>query len=199
MGVLVGAYIPEHFDNKRTVEEMTYKLMRSAYECDRQEAKWLIEDKTNVTIKSKSGFTPLHWVAWSKSRARRCRTIAEWLIQAGAEVNNASNSGLTPLHLAAEGHHRSMVKLLLCYGTQINATNEKKQTPLHLAIENKSTNNRERTVKVLVQAGANLELTDKNGKTPRALIKSDKTLESFIENRVNTNKIKLKCPNQNRS
>ena len=187
IGVVLGVIFTEHFDKKRTAEEMSYKLMRSAYECDFREARWLIEDKADVNTKSKSGFTPLHWVAWGDTTIRGCKTIAEQLIQSGANVNDDSNSGLTPLHLAAQSHYRAMVILLLCNGAQINAENKKLKTPLHLAIEQKyDEDDRDSTVKELVRAGANLELKDENGKTLKALFDNDEKWNEFLAKRVDT-------------
>ena len=201
IGVVVGAIMTDHFDRKRGEEELSNKLMLSAYECDFREASWLLEGKANVNTKSKSGLTPLHRVIKSKKTIRQCYLIAERLIRFGAKVNASSNSGDTPLHFAAEKHLRNMMRLLVCNRAQINATNKEMQTPLLLAIINtertiERKENRDSAIKMLVRAGANLELTDKNGRTPKAIYDNDEKWEEFLERRLETNEyIERRCSN----
>ena len=93
------------------------------------------------------------------------------LAQAGADVNAREPQwGETPLMFAAGlggGRNRTdddaMEALSLClkWGADINAFNSTGQTALHIAVERS-----DRLVKFLAERGAELDLKDKDGRTP---------------------------------
>ncbi|WP_145971879.1 ankyrin repeat domain-containing protein [Wolbachia endosymbiont of Cimex lectularius] len=116
-------------------------------------AKALIESGIDVN----DGF-PLHCAA-----ERGHVQVAEILLAAKADVNMHDQYKLTPLDYAVElGNKIEMVKLLLKKGAT-NVPNQYGQTPLHYAAERGHV----QTVETLLKEGnADVDLQDKNGKTP---------------------------------
>lgn len=58
--------------------------------------------------KNFTGFTPLHWAAYSG----RTETVKP-LVEAGADINSRNEDGLTPLHVAASRGHLDFIKFLI--------------------------------------------------------------------------------------
>lgn len=88
---------------------------------------------------------------------------ARLLLTSGAQVDEWKD-GQTPLHRAAAYGLAGMVTLLLRHRAELNAitADYEKTTALHLA----AGNGQAAVVKLLIQAGANLEVKNKNGLTP---------------------------------
>jgi Ankyrin repeats (3 copies) len=81
--------------------------------------------------------------------------------------------GDTALHLAAAGHRAECVRLLLAAGADPNAaTNHRRSSPLHYAADGYVTGffwnpkQQVKTIRTLLNAGAETEAQDKNGATP---------------------------------
>jgi hypothetical protein len=81
--------------------------------------------------------------------------------------------GDTALHLAAAGYRVEIVQLLLAAGADVNATaNHRRSSPLHYAVDGFITGpawdpaEQVRTIRCLLDAGADLHAQDKNGATP---------------------------------
>jgi len=82
-------------------------------------------------------------------------------------------SGDTALHLAAAGHRVELTRLLLASGADPNAkANHRASSPLHYAADGyviaPAWDGRKQvaTIRCLIDAGANVNLQDKNGATP---------------------------------
>ena len=114
--------------------------------------------------------TPLTWAI----RYRVVTEIVAMLIEAGADVNERSKSGATVLILAVNSSRNQLVDILLRSGAEINAAEEfSGSTALARAVEIKDME----TVKQLIEAGADLEMTDKSGNTPLMIAKSERSEE----------------------
>ncbi len=81
--------------------------------------------------------------------------------------------GDTALHVAAAGHRVEIAKILLAAGADPNAAgNHRRSAPLHYAadgyLENPSWKARRQvaTIRLLLDAGADIDAQDKNGATP---------------------------------
>lgn len=79
-----------------------------------------------------------------------------------ASINDVVE-GDTPLHCAARGAHPENVKLLLSYGADPDAVNRFGETPLLCSIQ---TGPSLEVASLLVGAGANVHIKDKDGHTP---------------------------------
>jgi ankyrin repeat protein len=82
-------------------------------------------------------------------------------------------AGDTALHLAAAGHRVELVRLLLTAGADANSTRNHRQSgPLHYAADGYisgtdwNAKRQTQTIQCLLDAGANINATDKNGATP---------------------------------
>lgn len=112
--------------------------------------------------------------------------VLQNLLQAGAAPDSRQDGGYSALHGAVtqgsdvrakklDSEHnvvrmRNVVDLVLAAGGDINMVDDEGLSALHLACQLGYFNK----AKVLLDAGANLELKDKNGKTPEALAKGAK-------------------------
>lgn len=85
----------------------------------------------------------------------------------GIEYLNTKNRFLqTPLHYACEYNRDGVVDVLVkCEGLEINAKDDVNKTPLHYAADKDYAN----IAQKLKDAGADVEFTDKNGRTPLQL------------------------------
>ena len=94
---------------------------------------------------------------------RRNIGLVKLLLRSGANGNRKSSDGRTLLHCCVCLGHVRIVELLITEGhARVNATDDKGDTPLHYAIVGCELE----LVKVLVQYGADLEITNHKGKTP---------------------------------
>jgi len=116
-----------------------------------------------------TGKSPLHIAATSSLEQHI--GIGKLLIDAGAELDvRDGDCGVTPLYRASEGgdHSKTFLKMLLDAGADIEGTaDEMTDTPLIAAI----TSIGEKTcaidnMKILLDAGTNVNFRDSDGKTP---------------------------------
>ncbi len=84
-------------------------------------------------------------------------------------AKNGAADGWTPLHLAAHYGQLEIARALIQKGADLNAIadNEIANTPLHAAVAGGKTG----LAELLKEAGARLELKDRNGFTPSELAK----------------------------
>ncbi|KAI9292001.1 ankyrin [Neoconidiobolus thromboides FSU 785] len=88
-------------------------------------------------------------------------------------VNSVDSYGYAPLHYAAKHNHLSITKILLVNGANINAkTKGLKTTVLHRAILDKN----KEMINFLLDNGADLDIVDDLGRTPRELLKQPSTI-----------------------
>ncbi|NPU92757.1 MAG: hypothetical protein HPY82_12695 [Gammaproteobacteria bacterium] len=123
----------------------------------------LINGGIDLNAQDNRGGTAL-WHAASQGQAR----VVKALLQHGADASIADNGGNTPLHAAASGKQEDIVQQLIpatVQGKQLDALNQAGSSALHLA----AGAGRSSHVKLLVSAGANKDLRDRNGNTPLIL------------------------------
>ncbi len=124
--------------------------------------------------------------------------VAAMLLKAGAGVDSKDDDGNTPLHLATENGLKSVIKLLLENGADPSARNNNNETPLHLAgrtqrgggacdindtrVQDANPDmDAKDIVKMLIAAGADLNVKDSLGRTPLNVAESENnTVYDFL-------------------
>ena len=121
-----------------------------------------------------AGNLPLHWAAWTNALE-----IGRLLLDHGAEVDAATVIGATPLHYAVDQGHRAFAELLVSRKAQVNFVPARLaqrpgmtmpmmvpfRTALHVAVGR----GRVALVPWLLDQGADTELADGTGVSPRDL------------------------------
>ncbi len=109
------------------------------------------------------------------------------LIHAGANVSQRGQKGMTPLIRAARNNSHECAKLLLRAGARINTPDNTGETPLHAAvygaIEIEDQPDERKMLRLLLEKGANADITDGNCMTPADTARSEgkRELANFIE------------------
>lgn len=159
------------------------------YACDGNHVdcvRLLLENHANITLPDCNGNIPLH-------NARRSVECAQLLINAGSPIDIKNRLGNTPLHLACNAGNAYVVKLLIHHGADINSVSIEGNTPLatacfrdyhecvqllinhgaDMSIKNNEgmsllhhAMNAPNTMKLLLDAGCNVNEKDLNGDTP---------------------------------
>lgn len=109
-------------------------------------------------------FSDLHEAALNDDAAR----VAE-LIDAGADLDLQTRDGLVPLHLAAQQYSVESARLLLDAGAAVDVRDVDGNSPLMNAAFESS--GRGRMIELLREHGADPDLANRHGQTPRGLAK----------------------------
>lgn len=88
---------------------------------------------------------------------------ARALLNKGVNVNVMSRTASYPINAAAVENDLAMIELLIANGADLNVQNGQGDTPLICAT--KYGGGIEKTVKLIVDAGADVSITDNDGKT----------------------------------
>lgn len=92
-------------------------------------------------------------------------------IEAGAEVDSESDGGFTALHKAIKANNPKIVDFLLCAGADVNKAHRlTRETPLHEAAYRGYCE----CAKVLLEAGAKVDVENHRGRTPLMFAKANK-------------------------
>jgi ankyrin repeat protein len=86
-------------------------------------------------------------------------------LEAGDAVSLPDRGGWTPLHFAAQDGHTEVARVLLRGGAAVDARDSFGNTPLWRAVF--ESRGRGDTIKVLLAAGANPDLPNESGVSPR--------------------------------
>ena len=147
----------ERADTQRaTIEELIEAQVQGASEA---ELITIYRSGLSVESRDKFGVTPLHVACHGKGYL----FFAKILVNERADVNAATRKGWTPLMDAcSEPGKAEIVRLLLTHGAKTDRRRFDGRTALHLAVFiNDFT-----VARMLVEAGANVNLPDNRGQTP---------------------------------
>ena len=134
----------------------------------------------SVNSRNSYGATPLQVACAGKGYLY----FAKMLLNEGADVNGIRRGGWTALMDAcSEPGKAQIVRLLLDYGAQADRKKFDGRSALHLAA---SINNYD-AARVLVEAKANVNLPDNNGRTPMYYVTSVEVARLLIENGARLN------------
>ncbi len=124
------------------------------------------------------GWLPIH-----RAAANDRDKIIRFLIQSGSPLEAMSTENWTPLHLACVSNSFRAAAVLLKAGANIHAKSAFGATPLHLAISSTVSPATLKTVRLLISAGAVIDVSDVRGKTPldRARETENKELKQIVE------------------
>jgi ankyrin repeat protein len=90
-------------------------------------------------------------------------------LAAGDDIGRADKQGFTALHFAAQQSHTESVRALLEVGAQVDPRDRFGNTPLWRAVFN--SRGKGATVEMLLRAGADPDIVNEAGATPRDLAK----------------------------
>ncbi len=122
----------------------------------------------NVRARNGEGYSLLHKIVYFGS-------VPELkLVQGyGLDLNSKDRWGNTPLHIAAEYGDYECANELIIRGADVNARNEDGETPLHYTISANimahKLEDHVKTMRLLIEAGADLQAVTGKGKTPLQL------------------------------
>ena len=117
----------------------------------------LIKGGADVNARNKHGSTPLH--ASHNSYAPKRAEIIKILIKGGADVNARDESGDTPLHQFALVGPPEAVEALIEAGADLTVKDAYDSTPMHEAICCSYDEEKAAIIKILVDAGADVNAT----------------------------------------
>ncbi|VUC26129.1 unnamed protein product [Clonostachys rosea] len=156
-------------------------LLTASLECGTLEmTQLLVRVGADVRAANFHGRNALYMSPKTKEPAQ----VAEFLFAQGVEMTR-DLEGNTPLHYAKVSS--DLVEVFLAHGADINDVNLGQETLLHLACSDPS---RASLVKMLIERGADISLTDSHGQTPLFLAvrcSSLKAMEVLLEHGADPN------------
>nr|XP_029723859.1 serine/threonine-protein phosphatase 6 regulatory ankyrin repeat subunit B-like [Aedes albopictus] len=120
-------------------------------------AELFINERTDLTLRNKKGWTPLHAVVHYEPKISMPQLILP------ETLNVPDCNGCTPLHLAVDSQSVENVETLLNHSPDPNVQNNNHQTPLHLAAQH---GNMEIVRQLLVVPTTIIDILDKGLNTP---------------------------------
>jgi hypothetical protein len=134
---------------------------------------FLIKNGGNVNIQNKKGQTPLHLLCSLASALSKESTEKEFLVTARGLARRMKNlditdkEGQTALHVACGQGLPRLVSMLLAQGANPDVKDNNGESPIFKALELPRKGSRE-IVQKLMEKGADLNVTNKDGLTPAA-------------------------------
>ncbi len=162
------------------INARTYKGEHALHYCiySEEAVAWLLDHGVDPNVPIQEGTqSPLghreqaHTVGWTAlhSAAQHDNlAIVELLLKYGANPNSVDYRGETPLHSAAQCNNLPAVELLLKHGANPNSADRYGVTPLLIACRRGYPY--KRLIRTLIDAGADIHATGRDGRTPLHLI-----------------------------
>jgi len=152
-GVVIGLYVRSRW--RRGLEE---DFVRSVYARDAAAVREYLDIDPDIARRAvaEDGNTSLHYAAF-----RPEPEVLKLLLDSGIDVNVRNENRDTPLHLAANMEWVEGARLLLDAGADVNAIDGLGMAPLHWS-------HNVALCQLLIEHGADLEITDQYGRTALA-------------------------------
>lgn len=156
-------------------ERGTTALLESVRHEHFEITKLLLDKGADARVVGTSGWTALHSVA-----SVGPEDLANELVAKGADVNAQTDLGLTPLMMAARRRRPRIVELLIRSGAAIEARDSTRATALVWAAEGDQdeAGGDPKSIRLLVIAGANVNVQGDMGMTPLMCVSFDNDLDS---------------------
>lgn len=136
-------------------------------------AKWLYGLGANIDAQGSNG-----WSAMTIAAAKGQTELLRWLISIGADVNAADVYQFSPLMRAVDtGHIDAVAELLNAPGIKIDSQDEANNTALHYAVVGQ----RADMVTLLLQAGANRTIQNRNGQSAQTMAQDEPAFARLFE------------------
>ncbi len=116
----------------------------------------LLEAGADPNRRGRQGRTPLHYATTAAA--------TKLLLDAGADIAARDDTGCTPLVAACADRHDEVVAVLLARGSDVRSTDEKGRAALHNVALTRTAGPRQ--IRRLVEAGADPNQPDADGRTP---------------------------------
>lgn len=128
--------------------------------------RWLTEQKANVNVSNRAGWTPLH-IAAMNGHVELTRIILEH----SALPNMKDDYGDTALYVASKANHTEVCKTLMKAGADPRISNKKRDTPMHCAARADNID----LLQEFSERGALAAFENLAGETPISVAKEDST------------------------
>ena len=158
--------VPSQLDpsaNSHSPEDHLHTLlMCAAAHGSSKSADYLIKCNVDVNKRNFTGFSALHWAAFSG----RTECVKS-LLDAGASLELQTNDGRTPLHIAASRGHLQFLKYIVSFGADLHAVSSIGWTAVHYAL----INNQKAVVKYLLEQKVEYDEYDVNMESIDKIVK----------------------------
>ncbi|WP_026692747.1 M48 family metallopeptidase [Peribacillus kribbensis] len=133
-------------------------IIQAVINDDKPKVEKLAKEGQDVDEEDYTGYTAMDWAIKAKNAE-----MVKILLKSGADPNNETSYSMTPLMTAAENGRPEIIKILHSAGAKLNYQDtENGMTSLIYAAEGED----EKTVKVLIQLGADPKKMDYSNMTP---------------------------------
>lgn len=128
--------------------------------------KLLFDCGAEVSEATSENDSALHYI-WRNENCGDVVSHARFLLEHGAQVNSTNLNKYTPMHLCARYYFdpASGFRLLIEFGADVNAVSSMDETVLYVLMSNERCTDLSTPIKMLVDAGINIEAQSVNGFT----------------------------------
>jgi len=153
-----GVEVNERTEEGEGMTPLQYAIFKSSVPAE--VIRILLDHGAKVNAKGPNGAMPIHFAILRSGDETESLKIAKILIEHGAELDPEKEENSTALR--ASMHNRAdMLELVLKNGAEPNKHSKDMKYPIHYAVYNGDL----KSVKLLKEYGADLEVKDKAGKT----------------------------------
>ncbi|MFO7842591.1 MAG: ankyrin repeat domain-containing protein [Bacteroidales bacterium] len=171
-----GVGVNERTEEGKGMTPLQYAIFKSSVPAE--VIRILLDHGAKVNAKGPNGAMPIHFAIRKSGDETESLKIAKILIEYGAELDPEKEGNSTALKAAI--HNRAdMLELVLKNGADPNKHSKEMKYPIHYAVYNVDL----KSVKLLKEYGADLEVKDKAGKTALDYAGDKVNMKAFDEKR----------------